>query len=97
LISLWKIPDLEFDFSRESVIIGEEINEAKKKYISSVIGNLSKREQEITYLKFYEDLSASQIAEGYAHFYSLCLQPDGESLRCVGQSEEIFCGLRKTR
>jgi len=62
-ISSWNTPDLQFDFSRESVIIGEEIDEAKKKYISNVISNLSKRQQEIIYLKFYEDLCASQIAE----------------------------------
>lgn len=62
-ISSWNIPDLQFDFSRESVIIGEEIDQAKKKYISSVMSNLSKRQQEIIYLKFYEDLSASQIGE----------------------------------
>jgi RNA polymerase sigma factor (sigma-70 family) len=62
-LSLWDISDLEFDFSRESAIIDEEINNARKKYISNAISSLSKRQQEIIYLKFYEDLSASQIAE----------------------------------
>ena len=62
-LSLGNISDLAFDFSRESAIIDEEIDDEKKKYVRSLMGNLSKRQQEIIYLKFYEDLPATQIAE----------------------------------
>jgi RNA polymerase sigma factor (sigma-70 family) len=59
----WGTSDADFDFSRESAIIEEEVYDAKQKYIKNVISRLSKRQQEIIYLKFYEGLSASQIAE----------------------------------
>lgn len=63
LLSPGTLSNHEFDFSRESAMIDEETSIERKKYVSRIIGSLSKRQQEIIYLKFYEELSASQIAE----------------------------------
>lgn len=63
LLSLAHASNLDFDFSRESAMIDDELNAEKKEYVREIIGALSKRQQEIIYLKFYEDLSASQIAD----------------------------------
>ena len=60
---LGQMPSAEFDFSRESVIIEEESYDEQKAYIKKLIARLSRRQQEVIYLKFYEDLSPAQIAE----------------------------------
>ncbi|MEQ8553118.1 MAG: sigma-70 family RNA polymerase sigma factor [Cyclobacteriaceae bacterium] len=57
--------DHEEDFfgSRESEIIEVESNQTRKKLIKRAIVELSKREQEVLHLKFFENRTTSEIAE----------------------------------
>lgn len=52
-----------FDLSRESAMIEEESDAERRTYIKTLINALSSRQQEIIYLRFYEDLSPAQISE----------------------------------
>ncbi|MEO5602420.1 MAG: sigma-70 family RNA polymerase sigma factor [Cyclobacteriaceae bacterium] len=53
----------QFRTSVEDEIIEEEVSVEKKEKLDHVLQRLSKRQREIIYLKFYEDLSYPQIAE----------------------------------
>lgn len=56
---------MSFQFSRslEDDMIEEQVCFERKMKIDHILLSLSKRQQEIIYLKFYEDLSYCQIAE----------------------------------
>jgi RNA polymerase sigma factor (sigma-70 family) len=53
----------DFDFSGEEITILEELSLAKKQYISNLLNSLSKRQKEVIYLKYYENLEFEEIAE----------------------------------
>lgn len=53
----------DFDFSGEEITILEELSTAKKQYISTLLNTLSKRQKEVIYLKYYENLEFEEIAE----------------------------------
>tara|TARA_Y100001972_G_scaffold126274_1_gene179614 strand:+ start:1313 stop:1882 length:570 start_codon:yes stop_codon:yes gene_type:complete len=57
--------DHEEDFfgSRESEIIEVESNQTRKKLVKRAIVELSKREQEVLHLKFFENRTTSEVAE----------------------------------
>ena len=54
-------PDIEF--SEEEIIMGEEATSEKRLYISKLLNSLSKRQKEVIYLKYYENLEFEEIAE----------------------------------
>lgn len=54
-------PNIEF--SGEEIIIGEEVTLEKRAYISHLLNSLSKRQKEVIYLKYYENLEFEEIAE----------------------------------
>jgi RNA polymerase sigma factor (sigma-70 family) len=90
IASFGTVSNLDFDFSRESSMIDEEVNDAKKKYVSSAISNLSKRQQEIIYLKFYEDLSAAEIAEVMHLTVSSVYSLIGKSFAVLRKAKKYF-------
>jgi RNA polymerase sigma factor (sigma-70 family) len=62
----YDLPD-EYDFSQEfsveRILIEKQISEEKAEKLKRVLSLLSKRQQEVIYLKFYQYLDHSQIAE----------------------------------
>jgi len=51
------------EFSIERIIIEKQIAEEKAEKLRKILSSLSKRQQEIIYLKFYQYLDTEQIAE----------------------------------
>ncbi|WP_146153606.1 RNA polymerase sigma factor [Adhaeribacter arboris] len=54
-------PDIAF--SEEEITIQEEASSEKKQHISNLLNTLSKRQKEVIYLKYYENLEFDEIAE----------------------------------
>ena len=52
-----------YEFSVEKVIIEQQISEEKARKLRATLSLLSKRQQEIIYLKYYQYLDQAQIAE----------------------------------
>jgi len=52
-----------YEFSIEKVIIEKQISEEKARKLRTTLSLLSKRQQEIIYLKYYQYLDQGQIAE----------------------------------
>ena len=53
----------EIQFSYESLLVNEQINQELREKLALTLQKLSKRQQEAIYLRFYNDLSYEQIAE----------------------------------
>lgn len=54
-------PDIEF--SPEDILIEQEDQEEKKARISQYLNQLPRRQREVIYLRFYEELSYTEIAD----------------------------------
>ena len=52
-----------FELSHESLLIIDEENKAQKDRVLKAFGQLSSRQKEIIYLKFYQELSYEEISE----------------------------------
>lgn len=55
--------DFFHEFSIEQVIIEKQVSEEKAEKIRNILSQLSKRQKEIVYLKYYQYLDHTQIAE----------------------------------
>lgn len=55
--------DFFHEFSIEKIIIDQQLSEEKAAKLKKIILSLSKRQQEIIYLKYYQHLDHGQIAE----------------------------------
>lgn len=55
--------DFEFVLSQEDRITGEEIDQEKVAYLKKIISTLSRRQREVVYLRFYQNLSYKEIAK----------------------------------
>jgi RNA polymerase sigma factor (sigma-70 family) len=55
--------DFYIEFSVEKKIIDHEVSEMHKKYLTKILSQLSAKQKEIIYLKFFEQLGHAQIAE----------------------------------
>ena len=53
----------DIEFSHEEIMIQKEFTAIKAKKLADILNNLSARQKEIIYLKYYSDLSNAQIAE----------------------------------
>jgi RNA polymerase sigma factor (sigma-70 family) len=53
----------EIQFSYESLLVNEQMNQELREKLTLTLQKLSKRQQEAIYLRFYNDLSYEQIAE----------------------------------
>ena len=62
-ILLEKDYDFFHEFSIERIIIEKQLSEEKATRLKRIISGLSKRQQEIIYLKYYQHLGHGQIAE----------------------------------
>lgn len=50
-------------FSHEEIMVDDEIHDLRRKKLAEVLNTLPKRQREVLYLKYYENLSYQQIAE----------------------------------
>lgn len=55
--------DFSHEFSIEKIIIEKQISEEKAEKLKRTLSQLSKRQKEVIYLKFYQHLDHGQIAE----------------------------------
>lgn len=55
--------DFSYEFSIEKLIIDQQVSEEKAAKLKRTLSQLSKRQQEVIYLKFYQHLDHGQIAE----------------------------------
>jgi RNA polymerase sigma factor (sigma-70 family) len=53
----------EVYFSREEEIVGEQFDEYRRKVLKSSFARLSSRQKEAVFLRFYENMSYTEIAE----------------------------------
>lgn len=56
-------PDLAFEWSHETFLIAEQENEEKRTRVLNAVKQLSPRQKEIIYLKYYQNLSYTQLEE----------------------------------
>lgn len=52
-----------FEFSHETLLIGRQETEEKKEKIINAMAQLSNRQKEIVYLKFYQEMSYEEVSE----------------------------------
>lgn len=57
------IPAFEVENSFESILINEQVSSDLKERVHKAFQKLSKRQQEVIYLRFYSDLTYEQIAD----------------------------------
>ena len=55
--------DFSYELSIEQIIIEKQVNEEKVQKLRKTLEHLSKKQKEIVYLKYYQHLDHSQIAE----------------------------------
>ncbi|HEX6847553.1 MAG TPA: sigma-70 family RNA polymerase sigma factor [Chitinophagaceae bacterium] len=55
--------DSYYEFSLEQIIIEKQISEEKTQKLKKILLKLSRKQKEIVYLKYYQDLDHAQIAE----------------------------------
>lgn len=53
----------ELELSYESTLVHEQMDQERREKLTATLAKLSKRQQEVIYLRFYNDLSYEQIAE----------------------------------
>ncbi len=57
------VSDAELEFSYESLLVHEQTDRERREKLAATLRKLSRRQQEVIYLRFYNDLSYEQIAE----------------------------------
>jgi RNA polymerase sigma factor (sigma-70 family) len=91
-VFLEKEYDFFHEFSIERITIEKQLSEEKATRLKRIISGLSKRQQEIIYLKYYQRLGHGQIAElmniGTQSVYNL-LHETIQKLKLVWHSEFI--------
>lgn len=60
---LENMPELDFEFSKEELILADEVDVALKAALSKALNQLPPKQKEVVYMHFYEDLEYVQIAE----------------------------------
>lgn len=53
----------DFEFSPEELMVEQEFSKAKVKTLANLINDLSTRQREVIYLKYYSSLSTKEISE----------------------------------
>ncbi|SDL33353.1 RNA polymerase sigma factor, sigma-70 family [Catalinimonas alkaloidigena] len=59
----WASLRTDLVFSPEEIVILDERSQLKKEYVAQLLNNLTPRQREIVYLKYYESLSLQEIAD----------------------------------
>ena len=61
-----EMPDVEADYSAEKKIIAEQESNERHCHVYKALNTLTKRQKEVVYLKFYANLSYTEIADKMA-------------------------------
>jgi RNA polymerase sigma factor (sigma-70 family) len=59
----WEAFEFEFTLPLESQLIRNETAEEQKRLLQQALGNLSRRQREAIYLRFFQDLSYNEVAD----------------------------------
>lgn len=62
-LKLLQLPGPEIEFSKEEIIVNEEVNSILKQKIHTAISTLPKKQREVIYMRFYDNLEYVQISE----------------------------------
>ncbi|MDF9797999.1 RNA polymerase sigma factor (sigma-70 family) [Catalinimonas alkaloidigena] len=76
-------------FSHEEIIVDDETNEIRKKKIATSLNNLPKRQREVLYLKYYENLSYQQIAEILGMNYQSVVNSVFRAIQRLREEDEL--------
>lgn len=57
------MPEPEMEFSREDLILSQEYDNELKSLMANALNELPAKQREVVYMRFYEDLEYTQIAE----------------------------------
>jgi RNA polymerase sigma factor (sigma-70 family) len=93
---LARFPAPEMEFNREDIIIADENNAELKLAMAVALNNLPARQREILYLKFYEDMDYSKIADVTGIKYQSVVNHVFraiQTLRSVFKQQECFLQL----
>lgn len=63
LLSLTPGNDISFEWSHENFLIAQQETAEKKQRVLTALGQLSNRQKEIIYLKYYQNLSYEEVSE----------------------------------
>lgn len=77
------ISSSEITFSKEDIIINEEIDEHNRKKLFEAINSLPPRHREILYMKFFEDMSYPEIQEALDLKYQTVRSTVYESIKIL--------------
>ncbi|QNF31473.1 sigma-70 family RNA polymerase sigma factor [Adhaeribacter swui] len=80
-------PDIAF--SEEEITILEETSLEKRQHISNLLNALSKRQKEVIYLKYYENLEFDEIAELMALNYQSVINHIHKAFKKLRQDKEF--------
>ena len=63
LLPLTENDDISFEWSHENFLIAQQESAEKKERVLDALGQLSNRQKEIIYLKYYQNLSYEEVSE----------------------------------
>jgi RNA polymerase sigma factor (sigma-70 family) len=85
--------DFEFEFAIESSIIEGEIKHETQYKLKNQLENLTKRQREAIYLRFYQDLDYPQVAEIMAISHPAAVNLVYSAIKALRKSLNIFLCL----
>jgi RNA polymerase sigma factor (sigma-70 family) len=81
--------DWLFDFSPEDLLISQETSDAQREVLLQVIEQLPKRQKEVVYLRYYQNLSLNEIAEVLSIHYQSVLNNLNRAFNTLRSSKQI--------
>ncbi|QMU29861.1 RNA polymerase sigma factor [Adhaeribacter radiodurans] len=89
-------PDATIVFSAEEITVQSEANHEIAQKLTSLLNNLPKRQREVLYLRYYEDLSLTEIAQLMDLSYQSVLNYIQRALTNIRQQPEITVLLSRS-
>ncbi|RDC61781.1 RNA polymerase sigma factor [Adhaeribacter pallidiroseus] len=88
-VSIFRSKQPNIAFSEEEVIILEEASSEKRLHISNLLNTLSKRQKEVIYLKYYENLEFDEIADLMALNYQSVINHVHKAFKKLRKDKEF--------
>lgn len=76
-------------FSQEEIIVEDETHDIRKKKLADSLNALPKRQREVIYLKYYENMSYQQIAEILGMNYQSVVNSVFRAIQRLREEEEL--------
>lgn len=94
LLSVKSGNDVSFEWSHEQFLIARQDDEQRKRRLVQALGQLSNRQKEIIYLKYYQNLSYEEVSEimniNYQAARNLLYQAIKSLKALLGATMELF-------